>query len=77
MKIMIMGMDGYLGWTLAMYLSGRGHEVSGVDNLCRRRIVNEVGSCSATPIKPIEERINTYEEFSGKKLNEYIIGLLI
>ena len=68
MKIMIMGMDGYLGWTLAMYLSGRGHEVSGVDNLCRRRIVNEIGSCSATPIKPIEERIKTYEELSGKKL---------
>ncbi len=71
MKIMIMGMDGYLGWTLAMYLSGRGHEVSGVDNLCRRRIVNEVGSCSATPIKPIEERIKTYEELSGKKLTFY------
>jgi len=68
LKIMIMGMDGYLGWTLAMYLSGRGHEVSGVDNLCRRRIVNEIGSCSATPIKPIEERIKTYEELSGKKL---------
>lgn len=71
MKIMIMGMDGYLGWTLAMYLSGRGHEVSGVDNLCRRRIVNEVGSCSATPIKSIEERIKTYEELSGKKLMFY------
>jgi UDP-sulfoquinovose synthase len=68
LKIMIMGMDGYLGWTLAMYLSGRGHEVSGVDNLCRRRIVNEIGSCSATPIKSIEERIKTYEELSGKKL---------
>lgn len=71
MKIMIMGMDGYLGWTLAMYLSGRGHEVSGVDNLCRRRIVNEVGSCSATPIKSIEERIKTYEELSGKKIMFY------
>jgi UDP-sulfoquinovose synthase len=68
---MIMGMDGYLGWTLTMYLSGRGHEVSGVDNLCRRRIVNEIGSCSATPIKPIEERIKTYEELSGKKLTFY------
>lgn len=71
MKIMIMGMDGYLGWTLAMYMSGRGHEVSGVDNLCRRRIVNEIGSCSATPIKPIEERIKAYEELSGRKLAFY------
>ena len=71
MKIMIMGMDGYLGWTLAMYLSGRGYKVSGVDNLCRRKIVNEIGSCSATPIKPIEERKKTYEELSGKKLTFY------
>jgi UDP-sulfoquinovose synthase len=68
---MIMGIDGYLGWTLAMYLSGRGHEVSGVDNQCRRKIVNEIGSYSATPIKSIEERIKTYEKLSGKKLTFY------
>ena len=41
MKVMIMGMDGYLGWPLCMHLSSRGHEVSGVDNLSRRNNVNE------------------------------------
>lgn len=71
MRVMIMGMDGYLGWTLAMYLSARGHEVCGVDNFTRRRIVKEIGSWSATPIKPIEQRIKTYEKVSGKKVNFY------
>jgi UDP-sulfoquinovose synthase len=68
---MIMGMDGYLGWALAMYLSGRGHEVSGVDNFSRRRNVEEVGSWSATPIKPMEQRLKAYEKATGRSLNFY------
>lgn len=50
MKVMIMGVDGYLGFPLAMKLLSRGHEVVGIDNLSRRRRVREVGSWSATPI---------------------------
>ena len=71
MKIMIMGMDGYLGWTLAMYLSGREHDVCGVDNMSRRRNVNEIGSWSATPIRPIEARVKAYEEATGRELRFY------
>jgi UDP-sulfoquinovose synthase len=68
---MVMGMDGYLGWPLAMYLSGRGHQVSGVDNFSRRRNVKEVGSWSATPIRPVEQRLKAYEEATGKELRFY------
>ena len=68
---MIMGMDGYLGWTLAMYLSGRGHDVCGVDNMSRRRNVNEIGSWSATPIRPIEARVKAYEKATGCELRFY------
>ena len=68
---MVMGMDGYLGWTLAMYLSGRGHEVSGVDNLSRRRTVKEIGSWSATPIRPIEQRLKAYERATGREVEFY------
>lgn len=50
MKVIITGVDGYLGWPLALHLLARGHEVVGVDNLSRRRRVKEVGSWSATPI---------------------------
>jgi len=68
MKVMIMGMDGYLGWPLAMHLSGRGHEVSGVDNMSRRRYVEEMGSWSATPIQSMEKRLRVYEEATGRRL---------
>ena len=71
MKVMIMGMDGYLGWTLSMYLSGRGHDVCGVDNMSRRKMVAEIGSWSATPIKTMEERLKTYSETTGRKLKFY------
>ena len=71
MKVMIMGMDGYLGWTLAMYLSGRGYEVCGVDNFSRRKNVKEIGSWSATPIRPMEKRLKTYKQLTGKEIEFY------
>ena len=71
MKVMVMGMDGYLGWTLSMYLAARGHDVSGVDNFSRRRNVEEMGSWSATPIKTMEQRLKAYKKASGKELRFY------
>jgi len=71
MKVMIMGIDGYLGWPLSLYLTGRGHEVSGVDNFSRRKNVNEIGSWSATPIKPMEKRLKSYKEETGKNITFY------
>jgi len=71
MKIGIPGIDGFLGWPLAMHLATRGHEVFGIDNLSRRKRVEEVGSWSATPIKSIEERIDTYFKTSGHKIDFY------
>ncbi len=35
-------MDGYLGWTLALYLTNKGHSVVGVDNFSRRKNVKLV-----------------------------------
>ena len=69
MKVMIMGMDGYLGWTLAMYMSSRGHQVCGVDNFSRRRNVAEIGGDSATPIKPMALRLKAYEKAKGTSLS--------
>jgi nucleoside-diphosphate-sugar epimerase len=31
MRVFIAGVDGYLGWSLAMYLIKRGHEIAGAD----------------------------------------------
>ena len=71
MKVMIMGMDGYLGWTLSMYLAERGHDVSGIDNMLRRKMVAEIGSQSITPIKTMEERVDAYKKASGNELTFY------
>jgi len=37
MRILIAGVDGYLGWPLAQHLAMRGHLVGGIDNQLRRR----------------------------------------
>jgi UDP-sulfoquinovose synthase len=56
MRVLILGVDGYLGWALGVHLSKGGYEVSGCDNLLRRKLVHSVGSISATPIKSWPER---------------------
>jgi len=63
MKVLILGADGYLGWSLAQYLTTRGHEVAGVDNYLRREWVKEEGAKSATPIKRMDVRLESF----GKK----------
>lgn len=57
MRVMILGIDGYLGWTLALKLGSLGFEVSGIDNFLRRRMVREKGSMSVVPIASMEERL--------------------
>lgn len=49
MRVFIAGVDGYLGWGLAVYLRARGHDVAGADCYLRRDWVAEMGSQSATP----------------------------
>src|SRR5829696_1150828 len=71
MRVFIAGMDGYIGWPLAMYLASRGHEVGGADLFFRREWVDEVGSWSAIPIRPIGERLEAFEEALGKKIAFY------
>ncbi|MFZ0913465.1 MAG: NAD-dependent epimerase/dehydratase family protein [Candidatus Korobacteraceae bacterium] len=65
MRVFIAGMDGYLGWSLAQYLAARGHQVAGADLFLRRQWVEEMGSCSATPIVPMKERLAALKESRG------------
>ena len=71
MKVLIAGMDGYLGWTLAMYLRNRGHRVVGVDNFSRRKNVEEIGSWSATPLQSMDVRLRAFKEIYGKEIEFY------
>jgi UDP-sulfoquinovose synthase len=67
-RVFIAGVDGYLGWSLAVYLASMGHEVSGVDTYFRRDWVAEMGSQSATPIRRMTERLEAFREHFGKNL---------
>lgn len=69
MKVFIAGIDGYLGWPLAIHLSAHGHEVAGADLLLRREWVAEVGSVSAQPIASPEERLRAFRERFGCDLD--------
>ncbi len=69
MRVFIAGIDGYLGWSLAIYLSAQGHEVAGADLMLRREWVAEVGGTSAQPIASREERLQAFEEKFGAVLD--------
>ncbi len=73
MRVFIAGVDGYLGWPLAMYLTARGHDVAGADCYHRRDWVAEMGSQSATPIKRMTGRLQAFRENFGTNL-QFIRG---
>src|SRR5580658_9405662 len=68
MRILVLGGDGFCGWPTTLYLSDRGHDVTIVDNLSRRRIDIELEVESLTPIRPIGERIRAWREISGREI---------
>lgn len=69
MKVMILGMDGYLGWTLSLWLANRGFEVSGIDNYTRRDCVMEKGSHTVVPIPRMTRKLEAAREELDITLN--------
>src|SRR5688572_16600274 len=64
-RILVLGGDGFCGWPTSLYLSQRGHDVTIVDNLSRRKIDIELEVESLTPIRPLSERLKAWQEVSG------------
>lgn len=62
MRVFVAGIDGYLGWPLAIHLQAHGHQVAGADLMLRRQWVAEVGGVSALPIATREERLCAFRE---------------
>jgi len=58
MRVLILGIDGYIGWALANDLLNDGYEVAGIDNYSRRILVKRVGSDSLIPISGTADRID-------------------
>ncbi len=71
MKIIVLGVDGYIGWTLGLRLISRGHSVVGVDNFITRKRVKEVNSASVLPISSFERRNELLKERTGKDITFY------
>ena len=71
MRILITGIDGYIGWALSMHLALKGHEVAGIDNYSRRKWVGEMGSQSAIPIAQMADRLSSYRKNLGQNLRFY------
>jgi UDP-sulfoquinovose synthase len=71
MRVLILGGDGFCGWPTALHLSAGGHEVEIVDNGSRRRIDEELGAGSLTPIADLETRLLAWREVSGRAIRAH------
>ena len=68
MRVLVLGGDGFCGWPTSLYLSDRGHDVTIIDNLSRRKIDVDLEVESLTPIRPIGERVRVWREVSGREV---------
>ena len=71
MKVMILGIDGYIGWPLALRELAKGNEVSGVDNFITRKRVREVNSDSVIPIPSFKSRMSSAADKLGGRIKFY------
>ncbi|MFM7365450.1 MAG: NAD-dependent epimerase/dehydratase family protein [Cuspidothrix sp.] len=72
MKVLVIGGDGYCGWATALYLSNRGYEVGILDSLVRRHWDNELGMETLTPIAPIHQRLQRWQDLTSKSIDLFI-----
>lgn len=74
MRVFIAGIDGYLGWPLAQYLTARGHEVAGLDLLLRRQWAEEAG---VTALCPYTALMSEGRHFNSVMIVHWIFVLAI
>ncbi len=72
MKVIIFGGDGYLGWPTAMYLAQKGHDVTVMDNLIKRKWEMESGSVPLLDVSPLHRRIAKFNEITGKEIKLFM-----
>lgn len=73
-SIIVLGADGYLGWPLALRLAilNPAKKIILVDNLVRRKLVNDVGGASLLPILEPENRLQKAKEIYALKNMQFI-----
>ncbi|CCI14749.1 UDP-sulfoquinovose synthase, chloroplastic [Microcystis aeruginosa PCC 9806] len=72
MRVLVIGGDGYCGWATALHLSNRGYEVGILDSLVRRYWDLQLGCDTLTPIAPISDRIQRWQDLTGKSLDLFV-----
>ena len=72
MKVAVLGGDGYCGWATALYLSKKEHSVAIVDNFARRKWDENLGVQTLTPILPLSERLNAWQDLTGENIELYV-----
>jgi UDP-sulfoquinovose synthase len=72
MRILVLGGDGYLGWSTAMHFSQRGHTLAVVDNFLRRIMHIERGTDSLTPIRSLRTRVEAWKEVTGRDIEPFV-----
>jgi UDP-sulfoquinovose synthase len=76
MRVMILGIDGYLGWSLALKLAKLDFNVSGIDNYWRRDCVMEKGAHTIVPISRMTERLRAVHDILDKNIKFRKIDML-
>ena len=72
MRVLVIGGDGYCGWATALHLSNKGYEVGILDSLVRRFWDAQLGADTLTPIASIQQRIQRWQDLTGKTIPLYI-----
>jgi UDP-sulfoquinovose synthase len=72
MRVAVLGGDGYCGWATALYLSRKGHSVAIADNFARRQWDHELGVQTLTPIRPLAERLNVWQDLTGETIDLFV-----
>ncbi len=68
MRVLILGGDGYLGWSLAMHLAGRGDDVTVVDSHMRRKLAGERDVDNLFVVPELPERCRIFRELTGRDI---------
>lgn len=63
MRVLILGIDGYLGWPTALRMITRGHQVYGIDNFLKRSQLRKNKVISAFRIGKMKQRISHLKKF--------------
>ncbi len=72
MRIAVLGGDGFCGWATALYLASKGHSVAIIDNFVRRLWDYELGVQTLTPIRPLSQRLDVWQQLTGKTIELFV-----